>query len=183
MHSEEAYIVGVQQGDDQVFTALVNAYIEPLTRFAFGLTGVEDVAHDVTQEVFARVWQLGPDWRPQYGVAAYLFTAVRNRSLNWLKANHARQQLNDILRLQLETETESSNGPDADPALVALVRREFQSLTERQRLALQLRYEQELPMPQVAAILGIALRPAEKLVARALTRLRDQLAHVRHELE
>ncbi|HXC26136.1 MAG TPA: sigma-70 family RNA polymerase sigma factor [Gemmatimonadaceae bacterium] len=182
MDSDELYITGVHHGDEAVFTRLVHAYLAPLTRFAFGFIGVEDTAHDIVQDVFARIWQLGADWSPKSGVAAYLFTAVRHRSLDVIKAGRASHRLQDALLTQTEL-TSTDTNPYTDVALIALVRRELQTLTQRQRDALRLRYEQEHTMAQVATILGIDVSAAEKLVARALVALRTKLEHLREELE
>jgi RNA polymerase sigma-70 factor (ECF subfamily) len=182
MHSDDAYITGVQRGDEALFTALVREHLPSLTRFAFGFTGVEDEAHDVVQEVFARVWQLGADWAPGGSVAAYLFTAVRYRALNRIKTGRASQRLRDAVLAETDHASHRSD-PYPDVALVARVRRELRTLTERQRDALRLRYEHGHTMPQVARVLGVDVTAAEKLVARGLAALRTKLAQVRQELE
>lgn len=182
MLADEEYIAGVQRGDEAVFTALVRAYLPPLTRFAFGFVGVEDTAHDIVQDVFARVWQLGVDWKPTGEVAPYLFTAVRHRAFDVLKAGRASQRMQDTLRAEVDSTMEQTD-PYVDITLLARVRREVRSLTERQQEALRLRYEQGQTMPQVAAVLGIDLSAAEKLIARALGALRARLADLREELD
>jgi RNA polymerase sigma factor (sigma-70 family) len=58
----------------------------------------------------------------------------------------------------------------------------LQQLTDRQRDVLRLRYEQGHTMPQVAKILGVEVRAAEKLIARALTTLRTRLSDLREKL-
>jgi len=56
-YSDDAYVMGVHHSDEVVFTALVDAFLGPLTQFAFGCLGDEDLAHDVVQDNFARVWR------------------------------------------------------------------------------------------------------------------------------
>jgi RNA polymerase sigma factor (sigma-70 family) len=179
--SDSAYIAAVHQADETLFTELVRTYLAPLTRFAYGCTGDEDAAHDIVQEVFARIWQLGADWNPTHGVAAYLFTAVRHRAYNVIHADHARHRMQQAVRLESYTAA-TERDPYLDLSLVALVRRELQQLTDRQRDVLRLRYEQGHTMPQVAKILGVEVRAAEKLIARALTTLRTRLSDLREKL-
>jgi RNA polymerase sigma-70 factor (ECF subfamily) len=178
LDADATYIVGVRAGDEAVFRAMVAAYLAPLTRFAFGCIGEEDPAHDIVQDVFVRVWRLGPDWDPRAGVAAYLFTAVRNRALDMLKAGRASTRARETLRAELDFDAHTAD-PYVDVLLVSAVRQELTTLTSRQRDALRLRYEHGHTMPQVAQILGIHQTAAEKLVARALASLRARLASFR----
>lgn len=181
MRPDEEYISGVQRGDESLFAELVRTRLDGLLRFAYGFTGVEDAAHDIVNEVFVRVWQLGSEWQPRFGATAYLITAVRYHALNWVKSNSKRLKLYQQYHDSVGTIAQDVSH-DVDPTLVACVQREAAKLTERQQLAIRLRYEQDLSMPEVARVLGIGVRPTEKLIARALTTLRAKLRRVQHEL-
>lgn len=174
--SDEEYITGVQRADERVFTHLVRSHIHGLTTFAYSIVKVEDAAHDIVQEVFARIWQLASEWSPKNGVTPYLFTAVKNRSVSWLRSNNAHKSMLERVRATIYEQdispNEHSDNPYVSTAMLKLIRREMSNLTERQRLALQLRYEQQLPVASVASVLGISVRPTEKLIARALATLR-----------
>ncbi len=181
MHSDRDHISGVHQRDERAFAVFVGQYLESLTRYAFAMLQHES-AHDVVQEVFARVWELGRDWDPRGSVTAYLFAAVRNRALNMIKSDRAGQRMRDAARAELLVQTTADDG-GTDLALVACVHRELATLTERQRDALRLRYDYGHTVPQVAEILGINVVSAEKLIARGLETLRTRLARLRPELE
>lgn len=173
-YSDSEYIEGVHRGDEGIFTELVSAYVDPLTRFAFGYLGEEDTAHDVVQDVFMRVWQLGPDWNPTTGVSPYLFAAIRHRAYDILRADHARERMRVAAR-RIQPAGADTGDPYADPVLVALVRKAMLQLTDRQREVLRLRYEQGHTVVEAATILGIDVRAVEKLIARGLIALRTRL--------
>jgi len=180
-YDEATHVAGVQRRNEDVFTALVRAYIDPLTTFAFGCLGDEDAAHDVVQEVFARVWQLGAAWNPTSGIAAYLFAAVRHRAYSVIRANQSRERMQRAVTTDMGP-TAMEQDPYLDLTLVAFVQRELEHLTERQRDVLRLRFEQGHTMAQVAAILGIDLRTAERVAARGFTALRTKLDAFRKRL-
>lgn len=181
IRDDEEYITAIRRGDEAVFTALVHAYLGPLTSFAFGCIGDEDAAHDVVQDVFARIWRLGPEWNPKHGVAGYLFAAVRNRAYDLLDADKARHRMQRAVSTELDVRSEEVPYPDV--ALVARVRRELHTLTDRQRDVLRLRYEQGHTVAQIAVILGVEIRAVEKLFARGLATLRNRLADFQKKLE
>jgi RNA polymerase sigma-70 factor (ECF subfamily) len=180
--TDDQYVAAVQRGDEKVFTQLVREYSDRLTRFAFSVVDDEDAAHDITQEVFARVWQLGSHWQPRGTVSAYLFIAIRHGALSHLRSTRARTRAQETLRAHFRT-LEAGADPYFDVTLAHRINEELRTLTERQRNALHLRYGQGQSLPQVAAILGIDLRAAERLVVRALTALRAKLPKTRDELE
>ena len=176
-YSDEEYISGVHRGDEIVFTALVRDHVEALTRFAFGFSGVEEAAHDIVQDIFARIWELRDNWRPNGTVSAYLFTAVRNKALNVIKASHADQRMRAAL-LTYKHQERTDLDPYDDIALSSAIAQEFENLTPRQQEALRLRYEQGFTIPQIAEILGIEVRPAARLIARAVGALKAGLEHI-----
>ncbi len=177
VYSDNDYTSGVHSGDEIIFTALVREYVEPLTRFAFGFTGVEEAAHDIVQDIFVRIWELRDNWQPKGTVSAYLFTSVRNRALNVLKASSADQRMRAALLVYMSQERNALD-PYDDVALSSVIEKEFEKLTPRQQEALRLRYEQGLTIPAVAEVLGIEVRPAARLISRAIDALRAALDHI-----
>lgn len=181
MYTDEDYIGAVHRGDETIFTAMVHVYLDRLTKFAFGCVPDEDTAHDVVQEVFARIWQLGVDWKPHSGVSPYLFGAVRHRAYNALAALRARERLQQAV--QIENEVDLRDDPYLDIAAVAAVRQELAQLTDRQRDALRLRYQQGHTVAEAAKVLGIDVRGTERLIARGIARLRARLHAFRKNAE
>lgn len=177
-YTDDEYIAGVHSGDEIIFTIMVRDYVEALTKFAYGFSGVEEAAHDIVQDIFARIWELRDGWQPKGTVSAYLFTSVRNRALNVIKASQADHRMRAAL-LAYRSQERSDVDPYNDIALAAAIEDEFGKLTPRQQEALRLRYEQEMTLPEVAEVLGIEVRPAARLIARAIDALRTGLEHIR----
>ena len=45
-----------------------------------------DLSKDIVQEVFIKIWEEKIEFQNQYVIKSYLYTAVRNRSLDYLKS-------------------------------------------------------------------------------------------------
>lgn len=172
--SDKEYIAAVHDGDERIFTHLVRSHIAALTRFAFGFTKVEEDAHDAVQEVFARIWELGHNWKPKATVAGYLYSAVRNRMLNTIRSQNSRQRMREAWGTEVLNSHELMDEDDIH-SVSANIERSFNSLTDRQREAVRLRYDHQLSVCQVAEVLGINERATERLIARALRILRASL--------
>jgi RNA polymerase sigma factor (sigma-70 family) len=107
-----------------------------------------------------------------------LFAAARNAALNIRAHVAVVARTSSIVRstfadppelLDADTEQELHDA-------IGRLRIATNALSERQRLALHLRYEQALTVVEVAHVLVISERAAERLLARALDALRMALA-------
>jgi RNA polymerase sigma factor (sigma-70 family) len=95
----------------------------------------------------------------------YFITASRHRVLDRIRSDRREQQ-----RLTLV-----ASMPGAEPAPQTMPTR-LADLPERERIALVLRFVDDLSIDQVGRALGISTHAAESLVARATRRLRHQEA-------
>jgi RNA polymerase sigma-70 factor (ECF subfamily) len=173
----------VRAGDVHAFDVLVRDALDPLARFAYGFVRNTDVAEDIVQDVLAHVWHLGNAWQPPVP-GAYLFAAVRNEALKVLR--HRDVELRHATRVQRDWTPDEATGRLLGPDELLLWRERvhlfdevLESLTERQRTAFVLRYEQELTVPAIALVLGITTKGAEKLVSRVTRLLRERLETIR----
>jgi RNA polymerase sigma factor (sigma-70 family) len=109
---------------------------------------------------------------------------VRNQALNAIRHQAADTRRRDAIGAVAHDGDTVAGIPLADPSpeqlalwneLMDAFERTLDALTERQRTAVLLRYEQGCTVPEVAVVLGIAPKAAEKLLSRALRELRSRL--------
>jgi RNA polymerase sigma-70 factor (ECF subfamily) len=178
---ELEWIESIRQGDALVFEAMVCAHGPELRRVASGLLRNREDTQDVVQDVLLRVWQGRGKWRPTASIRAYLYTATRNRSLNLLERRRVRSAYRAEMQYDgtHESELQASRSPaealaaaEEQVAQMAGLRRTYARLSERQQLAVRLRYEKGLTFPEMAVGLGVSESAAEQLVARAIRAMR-----------
>lgn len=78
-------------GDLAVFKQMMKAFSPSLRYFACSIVGNEAEAEEVVADVFIRIWQQRTKVIPPDNVQYYLFKAVKNTALNYLKQNGRRQ--------------------------------------------------------------------------------------------
>ena len=74
-------------GEIAAFQELFDRYYAPLCRFAEFWIRDSTSAEEVVLDVYTHVWQHAAKLRVTGSVRAYLFRAVRNRSLNHIRDN------------------------------------------------------------------------------------------------
>ncbi len=153
------------------FRDYVAARQRALLRSAWLLTGDWQAAEDLVQIALVRVW---PRWSrlTESGDAdAY----VRKTLLNVFLSSRRRRWTGEYA-----TETLPDRpGPDAYGTvdLRDALARVLRSLGRRQRAVIVLRFFEDLPEAEVAAVMGISLGTVKSQTTKALTRLRAEMEH------
>lgn len=157
------------------FADVYTEHLESLWRFVRSRIPDVHAAEDVTAEVFSRAWRSWGRFDPERGsVRGWLFGIAHHVVADWWR--HAPSEV-------LMAERPEPGTHDHDPVRVPL-RRETTArvsvavahLSERDRDALALRFGGQLPMADLARVLGISVSGAKMTVSRALERLRDVVA-------
>lgn len=79
------------EGDESVFQALFVDYYPSLISFAVKYVDREEVAEDIVQDVFVKVWETREKLREVDNLSAYLYQMVRFKCFNHLRAEKVRQ--------------------------------------------------------------------------------------------
>jgi len=75
-----------QRGDDRAFAEIVRMYERPVFNYVIRLIGNRDLAEDLTQEVFLRVYQGLPGFSLRSRFTTWLFQVTKNRVLDEMRA-------------------------------------------------------------------------------------------------
>ncbi len=82
----------IKAGDYRAYQHLFERYYHVLCNYACSFLKDGFTSEDVVQEVFVKIWENHKRLVITASVKSYLYTAVRNRSLNRLESESARQK-------------------------------------------------------------------------------------------
>jgi RNA polymerase sigma-70 factor (sigma-E family) len=164
--------IGNRRGTGEArFEELYRAHGREALRLAYLLTGNKALGEDLAHEAFARVLGRFGDLRNPDGFRTYLLRSVVN-----LSYSHFRKMKNERAYLESQknapeqrTQDPSKNLVERDAMRVAL-----QSIPERQRVALVLRYCEDLSEAETAEIMRTSTKAVKSLVTRGLANMRTQ---------
>jgi RNA polymerase sigma-70 factor (ECF subfamily) len=86
-----------QRGDERAFAIIVRTYERPVYNYILRLIGNRDLAEDLTQEVFLRVYQGLPGFSLRSRFTTWLFQVTKNRVLDEMRALERRPRSVAIL--------------------------------------------------------------------------------------
>ena len=170
----------IAHGDGAALSELVRLYTVWLLEVALPIVGSPDLAQDVVQDVFVRLWDQRTRLTIRESVAAFLYRSVRNRALDVAKHERAQHRLG--------TSTDTTDGVHEPSVLnaapLSLDNADFRAaldaalarLQPRTRDIFLMRAEQEMSYEEIAAALDITVSTAYKQVYRATKELAQLLS-------
>lgn len=150
------------------FDALVGPWIEPGYRMAVAMLGDPDEAHDAVQEAAVKAWRAIDRLRDTTHSRSWFLSIVANQCRSTMRRRWW-QELRLDGRPQLQTGPEDSSVRSMD------IDRAMSRLSPDDRAILHLHYFLDLPLEDVARVLGISPGAAKSRVYRAGHRIRPDL--------
>ncbi|MDP2229219.1 MAG: sigma-70 family RNA polymerase sigma factor [Moraxellaceae bacterium] len=164
-------------GDRRAFEQLYRATSGRLLGVALLVMRRRDLAEDVLQEAFVKIWHSASSYQPERGaVSTWLGTIVRRTAIDRLRRDrHAAVALDDA---EWEAMADDAPGPLDNTMAEAEARRLglcMEQLDDRQRESVTLAFHHGLTHTELAARLGSPLGTVKAWVRRGLDRLRQCL--------
>lgn len=162
----------IASGNEQAFRQLFDYYSRKLIQFAFSFVKSKDAALEIVDQVFIRLWKQKENITEINNVKAYLYTAVKNTSLNYLskKANEQIFQPFDQIYIQLYEEQNPEQQMITSEVynnILAAVNK----LPPRCRMIFKLVREDGLKYKEVAEILNISVNTVDAQMVIAVKRI------------
>ena len=170
----------VRRGDLTAFEELFRAMHAPLCEVADSYVQSQAIAEEIVQDLFFAIWMKRDRLPNVDSLHAYLFTAVRNRSLHHLRHRAMVRRWTSWAGAKSDVAGVAAPPRPADEALEAderraQIREAINRLPPRARLALVLQRDHEMTQAEIAEAMDIGLKGVEKLLATARQKLRPLL--------
>lgn len=171
-------IARVLEGKGADYRALIARYQAPLFRIAYSMVRDSDVAADLVQDAFIRAYVNLARCRNHERFRAWLITLLRNRVLDHLKEKRRKDlSLSDEAVLRRAEAAEAAAAPaPGGYELRAVMENALARLSEPLREAFVLHHVEQLPVAEVAELLGTGVSAIKMRLQRARQQLQQLLA-------
>ncbi len=176
----------VRDNDAHAFEELMLRYQNRLLSLLTHLVGQRDLAEDLAQEVFLRVYRARNSYVPGAKFSTWLFTIAGNVASNALRSKSRRKEVH-LVPLASESAPQSLEAialaasglmptRQLDKAeMCAAVQRAINSLNERQRMAVLLAKFEHLSYADIGEIMDMSPQAIKSLLSRARCNLKEAL--------
>lgn len=175
MELQELYILEkLKEGDPKAYNNLFDAYYMPLCLYSFKFCNSFELAEDIVQDFFVKLWDEKIYLKIENPMRPYLFQAVKNNTLQAIK-KQSKYSFDDI-------EMVANNYIDQEPIdfvnLEAEKEKLFQqieALPEKSKAVFKAIVLDNFKYKEVAEQLDISVNTVKTHYARALKQLRTKL--------
>ncbi len=181
--NERELAEGFRRGDPEAFRLVVDEYSDGLHRLLWLYTRREELAEDLTQEVFLRAFAKRDLLVRTDNFRAWLFTMARNIAAKEMKRHRYRLEFS-LEDISLDGESPAADFGDDAPSAASLLQSQetrrllletLNELDDDQRELIAMRYFADLPLKDIADSLGIPMGTIGGKLQRALKDLRREL--------
>jgi RNA polymerase sigma-70 factor (ECF subfamily) len=183
---DEELLARAAEGDEGALAVLVGRYQRRVVGFLAQMLGDVELARDLTQEVFVRVWGAASTFNPRYRFTTWLFRIAHNLAIDHLRKRRlATTSLHSVSgdgeeqTLQLPAKGKDPLGHLENRELAGALRRAIGELKEDYRELVLLRHFALLSYQEIADLKGMPLGTVKNKLFRAHSVLREALAGYR----
>ena len=161
--------------DSRTFKEVYEQYFAALKYFAMRYVGDEELACDLLQDVFIKLWEKGDEFENELQLKTYLYRVVRNHCLTFLRDKQRQEKRMEGFEVE-ETE-DSFVYQMIEAEIYALINEIFEELPEACRNVYAKSLEGK-SHKEIAEELNIAITTIKKHKTNANHYLRERLKHL-----
>ncbi len=161
--------------DEDTFEQLFKKYFRELHVYSFSVLRDWDLAEEVVQTLFLKLWENGSWKRIETSMKSFLYRSVYHESLNVLRQHKVRRNYENSILYTMKNETEYATPPVELNELEERIRMSLNRLPEKCRTVFQLSRFGELKYHEIASQLGISVKTVETQMGKAIRMMRRDL--------
>ena len=175
-------VEGLILGDEKTYILLFREYYVSLCAYSRRYVGRKDIAEEIVSDTFMKIWENRESLKINTSIKAYLFQAVCNNSLYYLRKLKNENQLIEYFQ---DTKSENigfaaiSEEIEEQSLIMENISQKIDEaiklLPEQQRRAFRLKRIEGKKTKEVAEIMGLSVKTIEMHLSKATLKMRDHL--------
>ncbi|SEB16633.1 RNA polymerase sigma-70 factor, ECF subfamily [Pedobacter hartonius] len=183
MNSKEQEIVNaIRNREKSVFESLYKEYYRPLFAVAFRYVRYAPAAEEIVHDVFLMIWKKADQINIQYTIKSYLYKAVVNSSLNFIK-----KEKNENEKQAAYMKINTTNGLENDEterqeALLTSVENAIDILPPKCREVMYLSRFGKMKQQEIADQMQISVKTVKNHLTYGFHKIREHLENQNPQL-
>lgn len=157
---------------------LYQNYWEEVLDAAFKRVRDEDIAQDITQEIFISIWENRERLNIEGSISAYFKGAVKYKVINYFKSSIVKEKHKEDIALLTGNYTAASA---ENLLLLKDLNKQFDEalldLPEKMRVIISMSRKQEKSIQEISDELNLSARTVKNQISSALKLIREKLAY------
>jgi len=175
-NTETELIKKLTRQDATAFSALYALYIKKVYAYTLGILKSPELAEDVVQETFIKLWEYAPFLQTDRSLQPYLFTIARNQSLNIIKRASRETWISDEMFIHAMHQSENGLQYTERKQTGEFIKLAISQLPPKRRHIYELCRNHGYSYKQAAQKLGISDATVNSQMVKAIKTIKDFLA-------
>ncbi|WP_410219949.1 RNA polymerase sigma-70 factor [Pedobacter sp.] len=165
----------LKNGSALAYTIIYNRYFETLYIHALQKLNDKEEAKDIIHELFTQIWKKRTEIEITGGLKAYLYTAVKNKILDFIAHQQVENKYINSLQSFIDQGICITDHKIREKQLTELIDNGIQQLPNKMREIFEMSRKQNLTHREIAVKLNISEQTVKTQVKNALKVLRTKL--------
>ena len=153
------------------FKNLYNHYFESIRNYIFYRSGNKDLASDISQETFIKVWKKRSEIKKE-NIKALLYKISRDEFISWIRKEKFNKQ---YAEQSSKFETEDNNDDQNKEIRKSKFEKLLKKMSEKQRAVILMSKREGLTNKEISNYLDISLKAVEKRMTQAIKFLKENI--------
>jgi RNA polymerase sigma-70 factor, ECF subfamily len=175
MYTDETSLIQqLHAGSKQAFETVFRTYYKMLCSFAVYYTKNSELAEEIVQDLFCKLWEKRSELKINTSLKSYLYKSTYNHLLNHIRQEEVSKK---YVKSQMEISGSGFESTDKiiEKQLAVQIQKAIDSLPEKRREIFILSRNNGLKYQEIANVLDIKLKTVESQMVKALEHLRQNL--------
>ncbi|WP_142526176.1 RNA polymerase sigma factor [Pedobacter westerhofensis] len=172
---EQDLLLALKGGSRSAFLQLYNLHVKKIYAYSLSIIKSPNLAQDITQDVFIKLWETAAQLKPELSLQAYLFTITRNLSLNVLRSAAKEHWITDEIAAYALDSAEDGMAYTERRQTAALMNDAIAQLPPQRRKIYELCHQEGYSYKQAAEKLGITDGTINSQMVKALRFIKGYL--------
>lgn len=178
-YSPDSVVLYLNKGNVDAFEQIYESYWAELYSYAYNILRDKAVCEEIVQEIFFSLWTKRRELQITHSIRAYLFTAVKFQTLNYIKSEKVKRNYAASYGAFKKILFDNSNEENIHLAdLKSLVENEVAKLPEKCQQIFRLSRNEHQSVKNIADLLNISHKTVENQLSKALKQLRSSLGQL-----
>ncbi len=181
MLSETVLLRNIRRGDVKAFEQVFRQYYVPLYFYALSIINKKEIAEEIVQDLFYVWWKDREKIQIKHSLKSYLYTAIRNKSLQYIEHDNVRERYKQrLLAAESEIQNPSPQQVLEQKELEYILDSTLKKLPERRLRIFKLHRFEGKKYKEIAETLSLSVKTIEAEMSKAYQVLREEVDKYRN---
>lgn len=175
-YSDNQLVYLIKQGNLDAYTKIYHRYFQLMFVFAYKKLRDEELAKDMVQELFIKLWERRESLNTTSNFTAYLYVALRNKILDYYSHQQVRNRYANFLeKYMLNSKAEDADHRIRERQLADYIETQIQTLPPKMRLIFEMSRKEHLSHKEIATVLETSENNVSTQIMNAIRILKVKL--------